>query len=155
MTAHTEITGTRVLSVPPHICGRIVATAPLELRRERFRWVQNARATGYNNAQIARLLGISKVAVGDIIANGEPQEQVHWRKASAPVVVAEVLRPNVRMPADTVSLASTPWDADGERPAIRATLVKPVKRRGLTVEGVIAIIRAECLKARAEAEARA
>ena len=56
-----------------------------------------------------------------------------------------------------VSLARAPWEGDimahDPRPEThpRLTLVKPNPRRSVTPEGFIAILRAECLNARAGA----
>lgn len=71
--------------------------------------------------------------------------------------IALIPRHNVRMPADTVSLARAPWEGDimahDPRPETypRLTLVKPNPRRSVTPEGFIALLRAECLNARAGA----
>ena len=54
-----------------------------------------------------------------------------------------------------VSLARAPWDGETATPDPRPETAPPrgikSKRNGVTPEGFIAILRAECLKVRAEA----
>lgn len=120
-----------ILIAPEHLRGSMHGSMR-HLIAERTRWVQEQIERGHSQATIARALGIDRGRITDISGIVD------------------------RSGADNISLVPTPWNADGERPAIRQTLVKPATRpRGATVSEVIAIIRAEYVKATVHAGERA
>ena len=72
-----------------------------------------------------------------------------------PLIYTSARNPLSRISDPGVSLARLPWDGETLRPDPRPETAPPrgikSKRNGVTPEGFIAILRAECLKARMEA----
>ena len=135
---------------PAHICGPMKNTYPLEVRQERLAWVHAAHAAGVTNPEIARLLGVSPALASKLLTQEPPKTKEPEKHLLS-----------VRMPSmfgdryTVVNLPPNPWKTEALRPDPRPETAPPrgikSKRNGVTPEGFIAILRAECLKARAEA----
>ena len=162
------------LTPPAHICGEFTSGVPSAIRRERYEWVIAAKNAGHSLSEISAALGLWRFAAGRIINRGLPKREtkprtqparkkpmhkpaVPCRKDRAPVDVMTYTRtagPFSLREAD-VTLVRAPWDGEAATPDPRPETAPPrgikSKRNGVTPEGFIAILRAECLKARAEA----
>lgn len=71
MTAHTKITGTRVLVAPAHIRGPIRAEGSEALKRERAAWIASLPASA-TQADVAAALGITKTPAGSLLRRHRP-----------------------------------------------------------------------------------
>lgn len=134
------------LNPPAHICGPMDNFAPLHVRQERWQWIRDQIAAGHEQRAIAAALGVCRGAVSKTALRPMPTLTFKPRPEAAPAVaLAEVPRRNVRMPADTVSLARAPWEASTATPDPRPETAPPrgIKGRpvGSTIEERIAAIR--------------
>lgn len=153
------------LNPPPHICGPIGYRAPESIRQERLEWIIAARAAGHMMTDISKALGLKRNGASSIF------DRAHVPARRKPPVPREVMP---AVPATTpdaltytrtsspfshreapVSLVRAPWDAPTATPDPRPETAPPrgikSRRNGVTPEGFIALLRAECLKARAAA----
>lgn len=161
------------LTPPAHICGEFTSSVPSAIRRERYEWIIAAKDAGHSLSEISAALGLWRFAAGRIINRGLPKREtkprtrparkkpVHkpvtpCRNDCAPgaVIYTRTSGPFSLREA-SVSLPRAPWDAPTATPDARPETAPPrgikSKRNGVTPEGFIAILRAECLRARAEA----
>lgn len=161
------------LTPPAHICGEFTSSVPSAIRRERYEWIIAAKDAGHSLSEISAALGLWRFAAGRIIARGLPKRETKPRTQPArkkPMQKAMPCR-NDCAPVDAmiytrtagpfslreapVTLARAPWDAPTATPDARPETAPPrgikSKRNGVTPEGFIALLRAECLKARMEA----
>ena len=161
------------LTPPAHICGEFTSSVPSAIRRERYEWIIAARDAGHSLSEISAALGLWRFAAGRIIARGLPKREtkprtrparkkpmhkpaVPCRNDCAPVALTytRTAGPFSHALAD-VTLARAPWDAPTATPDPRPETAPPrgikSKRNGVTPEGFIALLRAECLRARAGA----
>lgn len=153
------------LNPPAHICGPIGHRAPASLLQERLEWIIAARAAGHMMTDISKALGLKRNGASSIF------DRAHVPARRKPPVPREVM-PASRAPKDgavlytrtaspfsnreaDVTLARAPWDGETAKPDARPETAPPrgikSKRNGVTPEGFIALLRAECLKARMEA----
>ena len=161
------------LAPPAHICGEFTSGVPSAIRRERYEWIIAAKDAGHSLSEISAALGLWRFAAGRIINRGLPKREtkprtqtsrkkpVHkpaipFRNDRAPVALTytRTAGPFSHALAD-VTLARAPWDAPTATPDPRPETAPPrgikSKRNGVRPEGFIAILRAECLRARARA----
>lgn len=161
------------LTPPAHICGEFTSGTTSAVRRERYEWVIAAKAAGHSLSEISAALGLWRFAAGRIINRGLPKRETKpgtqparkkpmpkpampCRNDRAPVALTytRTAGPFSHALAD-VTLPRAPWDAPTATPDPRPETAPPrgikSKRNGVTPEGFIALLRAECLKARMEA----
>lgn len=153
------------LNPPPHICGPIGHRAPASLLQERLEWIIAAREAGHMFTEIGAALDLKPTSVHSIVdrslrpARRNPprlREVMPAVPATTPdaLTYTRTSSPFSHREAP-VSLVRAPWDAPTATPDARPETAPPrgikSKRNGVTPEGFIAILRAECLKARAEA----
>lgn len=161
------------LTPPAHICGEFTSSVPSSIRRERYEWIIAAKDAGHSLSEISAALGLWRFAAGRIINRGLPKRETKPRTRPArkkpmpkPVTPCRNDRAPVALTYTRtagpfshreapVSLVRAPWDAPTATPDPRPETAPPrgikSKRNGVTPEGFIAILRAECLKAREEA----
>lgn len=161
------------LTPPAHICGEFTSGVPSAIRRERYEWITAARDAGHSLSEISAALGLWRFAAGRIINRGLPKRETKprtrparkktmqkpampCRNELAPVALTYTRTAGPFSHAlAPVTLARAPWDAPTATPDPRPETAPPrgikSKRNGVTPEGFIAILRAECLKARAGA----
>ena len=161
------------LTPPAHICGEFTSSVPSALRRERYEWITTAQDAGHSLSEISAALGLWRFAAGRIINRGLPKRETKprtrpARKKPMPKSVTPCRNdcaPGALIYTRTagpfslreapVTLARAPWDAATATPDPRPENAPPrgikSKPSGITPEGFIAILRAECLKARMEA----
>ena len=162
------------LAPPAHICGEFTSGTTSAIRRERYEWITAAKDAGHSLSEISAALGLWRFAAGRIINRGLPKRETKPRTRPArkkPMPKPAMQPREERAPVDAVtytrtagpfslrevpvSLARAPWDAPTATPDPRPETAPPrgikPKRNGVTPEGFIAILRAECLKARMEA----
>lgn len=160
------------LTPPAHICGEFTGSAPSALRRERYEWIIAAQDAGHSLPEISTALGLWRFAAARIVARGLPKRETKPRtqppkekpmhKPAIPrrsdgvpgaVIYTRTAGPFSNALAD-VTLSRAPWDGETATPDPRPETAPPRdirgRRNGVTPEGFIAILRAECLKARAE-----
>lgn len=161
------------LTPPAHICGEFTSSVPSAIRRERYEWIIAAKDAGHSLSEISAALGLWRFAAGRIINRGLPKREtkprtrparkkpVHkpvtpCRNDCAPgaVIYTRTSGPFSLREA-SVSLPRAPWDAPTATPDARPETAPPRdirgRRNGVSPEGFIALLRAECLRARAEA----
>ena len=161
------------LTPPAHICGEFTSSVPSALRRERYEWITAAQDAGHSLSEISAALGLWRFAAGRIINRGLPKRETKprtrpsrkkpmpkpampCRNDRAPVAMTytRTIGPFSHREAP-VSLVRAPWDGETATPDPRPETAPPrgikSKRNGVTPEGFIALLRAECLKVRAEA----
>ena len=161
------------LTPPAHICGEFTSGTTSAIRRERYEWITAAKDAGHSLSEISAALGLWRYAAGRIINRGLPKRETKARTQPSrkkPMPKPAVPCRNDRAPdamiytratspfslrEAPVTLARAPWDGQTATPDPRPETAPPrrikSKRNGVTPEGFIAILRAECLKARAEA----
>lgn len=161
------------LTPPAHICGEFTSATTSAIRRERYEWIVAAKNAGHSLSEISAALGLWRFAAGRIIARGLPKRETKPR--TQPVRKKPMEKPAMPCRNDgapgamtytrtsgpfshreaAVSLVRAPWDAPTATPDPRPETAPPrgikSKRNGVTPEGFIALLRAECLKARMEA----
>lgn len=159
------------LTPPAHICGEFTSGVPSSIRRERYEWITAAKDAGHSLSEISAALGLWRFAAGRIINRGLPKRETKARTKPArkkpmhkpvmpcrndysrvdAVIYTRTAGPFSHALAD-VTLVRAPWDAPTATPDPRPETAPPrgikSKRNGVTPEGFIAILRAECLKAR-------
>lgn len=161
------------LTPPAHICGEFTSGTTSAIRRERYLWITAAKDAGHSLSEISAALGLWRFAAGRIINRGLPKRETRPRtqparkkpmpKPAAPcrndrapvaMTYTRTSSPFSHSEAD-VTLPRAPWDAPiarpDERPETAPSRGIKSRRNGVTPEGFIAILRAECLKARAAA----
>lgn len=161
------------LTPPAHIYGEFTSGTTSAIRRERYEWITAAKDAGHSLSEISAALGLWRFAAGRIINRGLPKRETKPRTQSArkkpmhkpampcrndraPVAMTytRTAGPFSRAEAD-VTLPRAPWDGETATPDPRPETAPPRGIRGrrncVTPEGFIAILRAECLKARMEA----
>lgn len=161
------------LTPPAHICGEFTGTASSALRRERYEWIISAQDAGHSLPEISAALGLWRFAAARIVARGLPKRETKPRTQPAkekPMPKPAMPCRTDRAPVDAVTYIRTtgpfshaladvtlhraPWDAPTATPDPRPETAPPRdirgRRNGVTPEGFIAILRAECLKARME-----
>lgn len=162
------------LAPPAHICGEFTSSVPSSIRRERYEWIIAAKDAGHSLSEISAALGLWRFAAGRIINRGLPKRETKPRTRPArkkPMHKPAMPCRNDRAPVDAViytrmagpfslreapvTLPRAPWDSPTVTPDPRPETAPPrgikSKRNGVTPEGFIALLRAECLKARMEA----
>lgn len=162
------------LTPPAHICGEFTSSVPSSIRRERYEWIIAAKDAGHSLSEISAALGLWRFAAGRIINRGLPKRETKPRTKPArrkPMHKPAMPPREERAPVDAmiytrtagpfshreadVTLPRAPWDGQIARPDERPETAPPRdirgRRNGVTPEGFIAILRAECLKAREEA----
>lgn len=161
------------LTPPAHICGEFTSGVPSSIRRERYEWITAAKDAGHSLSDISTVLGLWRFAAGRIINRGLPKRETKPRTRPArkkPMPKPAVPCRNDGAPGAIVytrtsghfshaladvTLARAPWDGQTATPDPRPETAPPrgikSKRNGVTPEGFIAILRAECLRARAGA----
>lgn len=162
------------LNPPAHICGEFTSSVPSAIRRERYEWIIAAKDAGYSLSEISTALGLWRFAAGRIINRGLPKRETKPRTRPArkkPMPKPAMPCRNDRAPVEAmtytrmagpfslreapVTLVRAPWDGETAAPDARPETAPPrgikSKRNGVTPEGFIALLRAECLKARSEA----
>ena len=161
------------LTPPAHICGELTSGTTSAIRRERYEWIIAAKDAGHSLSEISAALGLWRFAAGRIIARGLPKRETKPRTRPArkkPMHKPAIPCRNDRAPVALtytrtagpfshalydVTLPRAPWDAPTATPDARPETAPPrgikSRRNGVTPEGFIAILRAECLRARAEA----
>ena len=161
------------LNPPAHICGEFTSSVPSSIRRDRYEWIIAAKDAGHSLSEISTALGLWRFAAGRIINRGLPKRETKPRTRPArkkpmpkPAVHCRIDRAPVAMTYTrtagpfslreaSVTLPRAPWDAPAAMPDPRPETAPPrgikSKRNGVTPEGFIALLRAECLRARAEA----
>lgn len=160
------------LTPPAHICGEFTSSVPSAIRRERYEWIIAAQDAGHSLSEISTALGLWRFAAGRIINRGLPkretkprtqparkkpmQKAMPCRNDCAPgaVIYTRTSGPFSHALTD-VTLPPNPWGVTTMTPDPRPETAPPrgikSRRNGVTPEGFIALLRAECLKARAEA----
>ena len=161
------------LTPPAHICGEFTSSVPSSIRRERYEWIIAAKDAGHSLSEISAALGLWRFAAGRIINRGLPKRETKPRTrparkkpmhkpampcrndcAPGALIYTRTAGPFSLREAP-VTLARAPWDAPTATPDPRPETAPPrgikSKRNGVTPEGFIALLRAECLKVRAEA----
>lgn len=159
------------LTPPAHICGEFTSGVPSAIRRERYLWIIAAKDAGHSLSEISAALGLWRFAAGRIINRGLPKRETKprtrpARKKPKPAVPCLNDRAPVALTYTRtagpfslreahVTLPPNPWGITTMTPDPRPETAPPrgikSKRNGVTPEGFIAILRAECLKARSEA----
>ena len=162
-----------ILTPPAHICGEFTSSTTSAIRRERYEWITAAKDAGHSLSEISAALGLWRFAAGRIISRGLPRRETRPRTQPArkkPMPKPAMPCLNDRVPGALiytratspfslreapVSLVRAPWDGQTATPDPRPETAPPrgikSKRNGVTPEGFIALLRAECLKARMEA----
>ena len=162
------------LTPPAHICGEFTSNVPSAIRRERYEWIIAAKDAGHSLSEISAALGLWRFAAGRIINRGLPKRETKTRtkparkkpmpkpampcrKDRAPgaaMIYTRTAGPFSNALA-SVTLARAPWDVPTATPDPRPETAPPrgikSKHNGVTPEGFTALLRAECLRARAEA----
>lgn len=160
------------LTPPAHICGEFTSGTTSAIRRERYEWIIAAKAAGHSLSEISTALGLWRFAAGRIIKRGLPKRETKSRTRPArkkPMPKPAMPCRNDRAPValtytrtagpfshalTDVTLPRAPWDAPTAMPDPRPETAPPrgikSKRNGVTPEGFIALLRAECLKARSK-----
>ena len=161
------------LTPPAHICGEFTSSVTSAIRRERYEWITAAKDAGHSLSEISAALGLWRFAAGRIVARGLPKRETKPRTRPArkkpmhkpvtscrnecspgAVTYTRTAGPFSLREAP-VTLVRAPWDAPTATPDPRPETAPPrgikSKRNGVTPEGFIAILRAECLRARTEA----
>ena len=95
MTAHSEITGTRVLVAPEHIRGKASRQHGPWIQQHRLAWIASLPA-GTTDAEVGQALGISKQWAGRLkqqaAASRVPgRKAIHARGVKAGSAVAAIL----------------------------------------------------------------
>ena len=160
------------LTPPAHICGEFTSSVPSAIRRERYEWIVAAQDAGHSLSEISTALGLWRFAAGRIINRGLPkretkprtqpvrkkpmQKAMPCRNDCAPGTVTYTRTSGpFSLREASVTLVRAPWDGDTATPDPRPETAPPrgikSKRNGVTPEGFIALLRAECLKVRAGA----
>ena len=161
------------LTPPAHICGEFTSGTTSAIRRERYEWITAAKDAGHSLSEISAALGLWRFAAGRIINRGLPKRETKPRTQSArkkpmpkPVMPCRNDRAPVALTYTRtagpfslreapVTLARAPWDGETATPDARPETAPPrgikSKRNGVTPEGFIALLRAECLRVRAGA----
>lgn len=158
------------LTPPAHICGEFTSGVPSAIRRERYEWIIAAKDAGHSLSEISAALGLWRFAAGRIINRGLPKRETKPR--TQPVRKKPMEKPAMPCRNDgapgamtytrtsgpfshreaAVSLVRAPWDAPTATPDPRPETAPPrgikSKRNGVSPEGFIALLRAECLRAR-------
>lgn len=161
------------LTPPAHICGEFTSSVPSALRRERYEWIIAAKDAGYSLSEISTALGLWRFAAGRIVARGLPKRETKPRTqparkkpmhkpampcrndcAPGAVIYTRTSGPFSHAIAE-VTLPPDPWGTKTMCPDPRPETAPPRDIRGrrnrTTPERFIALLRAECLKVRAEA----
>lgn len=81
MTSHTEITGTRVLTAPEHIRGKIGGFADPQRKADRLAWLK-ALPEGARTEDIAAALGIKKTSTLKLLRNAGVTRNVAVARSS-------------------------------------------------------------------------
>ena len=79
MTAHSEITGTRVLVAPAHIRGPMGKYADPSLKRARAAWIASLPAS-VTYEEVAAALGIARTPAGRLLRRYRPLSSVISRR---------------------------------------------------------------------------